>query len=177
MVFPKPSWSRASLSQQCQQYVRAGYQRPVWKCVPNQEAKPRKLPSTSFPRVVPLRDTAFGKPQHKISPFVFRHDDGVRYTCFANNFALAARRAGVPFRRHDLRHTFASNFLQATVDIPALQVILGHRSIQMTMRYAHLVTAHLHQVMATFDAKVGTNPDTSQNGFGQHRCCRSSRSS
>ena len=48
--------------------------------------------------------------------------------------------------RHDLatleslRHAFASRFIQATADIPALQAILGHRSIQMTMRHARMVT-------------------------------------
>ena len=66
----------------------------------------------------------------------------------------------MPFRCHDLRHAFASRFLQATGDIPALQAILGHRSIQMTMRYAHMVTSHLHQAMADFGTKVGTKTGT-----------------
>ena len=79
---------------------------------------------------------------------------------FANSFALIARRAGVPFRCHDLRHAFASRFLQATGDIPALQAILGHRSIQMTMRYAHMVTSHLHRAMADFGTKTGTKTGT-----------------
>jgi integrase/recombinase XerD len=64
------------------------------------------------------------------------------------------------FRCHDLRHAFASRFLQATGDIPALQAILGHRSIQMTMCYAHMVTSHLHRAMADFGAKAGTKTGT-----------------
>jgi len=32
----------------------------------------------------------------------------------------------------------------------------GHRSIQMTMRYAHVVTGHLHRAMADFGTKAGT---------------------
>jgi integrase len=119
---------------------------------------------TSSPRMVPLSDAAIGTlvgtPRHITAPFVFWHGDGVRYTCFANSFALVARRAGVPFRCHDLRHAFASRFLQATGDIPALQAILGHRSIQMTMRYAHMVTDHLHRAMADFGAKAGTKAGT-----------------
>ena len=79
-----------------------------------------------------------------------------RYTNFANSFALVARRAGVPFRCHDLRHAFASTFLQATGNIPALQAILGHKTIAMTMRYAHIVTSHLHRAMAEFGTKTGT---------------------
>ncbi len=115
---------------------------------------------TSSPRVVPLSDTAIGTltgtPRHITSPYVFWHHDGDRYSTFANSFALIARQAGVPFRCHDLRHAFASRFLQATGDIAALQAILGHKTIAMTMRYAHMITSHLHQAMAQFGTKTGT---------------------
>ena len=39
---------------------------------------------------------------------------------------------------HDLRHTFASQWVMAGGDIFKLQKIMGHESVQMTMRYAHL---------------------------------------
>jgi integrase/recombinase XerD len=121
---------------------------------------------TSSPRVVPLSDAAIGTlvgtPRHITSPYVFWHHDGKRHSTFANSFVLIARRAGVPFRCHDLRHAFASSFLQATGDIPALQAILGHRSIQMTMRYAHMVTSHLHRAMADFDTQAGTKTGTTR---------------
>lgn len=39
---------------------------------------------------------------------------------------------------HDLRHTFASHWVMNGGDIFKLQKILGHKSIAMTMRYAHL---------------------------------------
>lgn len=39
---------------------------------------------------------------------------------------------------HDLRHTFASHWVMGGGDVFRLQKILGHKSIQMTMRYAHL---------------------------------------
>jgi integrase len=41
-------------------------------------------------------------------------------------------------RFHDLRHTFASHWVMRGGDIFKLQKILGHQSVQMTMRYAHL---------------------------------------
>jgi integrase len=81
------------------------------------------------------------------SAYVFWHDDGKRYTCFAGRFRKIARRAKVPFRCHDLRHHFASLFAQRTGDLPALQAILGHKTIAMTMRYSHLMTEHLHRAM------------------------------
>lgn len=46
-------------------------------------------------------------------------------------------------RFHDLRHTFASNFLMGGGNIYDLQKILGHSTIQMTERYLHLVPSHL----------------------------------
>ncbi len=39
---------------------------------------------------------------------------------------------------HDLRHSFASQWVMRGGDIFKLQRILGHKAIQMTMRYAHL---------------------------------------
>lgn len=39
---------------------------------------------------------------------------------------------------HDLRHTFASLWMQGGGDLFRLQKILGHSNVQMTLRYAHL---------------------------------------
>jgi integrase len=51
----------------------------------------------------------------------------------------AVERAGITdhFRLYDLRHTFATRSVAAGVDLPTLSAILGHTSIQMTMRYVH----------------------------------------
>jgi hypothetical protein len=46
-----------------------------------------------------------------------------------------------------LRHKFANEFLQRGGDIASLQAILGHKTISMTMRYSHLQTDRLHEVM------------------------------
>lgn len=46
---------------------------------------------------------------------------------------------------HVLRHTFASHFIMNGGNILVLQKILGHSSLTMTMRYAHLAPDHLQE--------------------------------
>jgi integrase len=46
---------------------------------------------------------------------------------------------------HVLRHTFASHFMINGGNILSLQKILGHQSLIMTMRYAHLSPEHLEE--------------------------------
>lgn len=48
---------------------------------------------------------------------------------------------------HVLRHTFASHFVMRGGNILVLQKILGHSSVAMTMRYAHLAPDHLQDAL------------------------------
>lgn len=61
---------------------------------------------------------------------------------------------------HDLRHTFASRLVMAGVDLRSVQELLGHRSILMTMRYAHLSPDHqkanIEKLVAALPAPVQT---------------------
>ena len=64
--------------------------------------------------------------------------------CVHKEFKKISRFAGVPIIRfHDLRHTFASNFLMGGGNIYDLQKILGHSTVQVTERYTHLIPEHL----------------------------------
>lgn len=45
-------------------------------------------------------------------------------------------------RLYDLRHAYASRAVMAGVDLPTLAALLGHTSVQMTMRYVHPAEEH-----------------------------------
>jgi len=68
----------------------------------------------------------------------------------------AIKRAGIEdFRVHDFRHTCASRMVQNGLTIQETALILGHKSITTTMRYAHLENSHvamkMKQVIDTYN--------------------------
>jgi len=46
------------------------------------------------------------------------------------------------FSWHCLRHTFGSQLVMAGVDLRTVQELMGHKSIEMTVRYSHLAPKH-----------------------------------
>lgn len=68
---------------------------------------------------------------------------------FADEMHTAADLAGVEyFRVHDLRHTYASWLIQAGIPLLEVGRLMGHESIQTTMRYAHLAEQPTDEVLA-----------------------------
>ena len=82
------------------------------------------------------------------SPYVCPGPDGDRHRKWERWFERCIRQTGIAdFRWHDLRHTFASRLVMAGVDLRTVQELLGHKGIQMTLRYAHLAPAHLRDAV------------------------------
>jgi integrase len=85
-----------------------------------------------------------------LSGHVF-HDDGAPLypVKVQRAFRKVVKQAGIDnFHFHDLRHSFASNLRQEGVDLHTISVLLGHRDLRMTKRYAHLNVDSLREAVA-----------------------------
>jgi integrase len=103
-----------------------------------------------------LRDTLKKLPWRIDSPYVFIGRDGNRLTDIRKGFKSALRRTGIKdFRFHDLRHTFASHLVMAGADITTVKTLLGHKSLTMTLRYAHLAPSHTQNAVNLLDGVIG----------------------
>jgi len=94
-------------------------------------------------RFVPVSEGHFLYIQNRLEQGPFK-------SCYSA-FRSAFNRCGFPVSpgqlAHILRHSFASHFIMNGGNIRALQQLLGHSSLQMTMRYSHLSPAYMNQVV------------------------------
>jgi len=126
------------------------YQRINWQCV---DFLRRDLfvpeSKNGASRHIPLNDEASAAFKELFQrtrgegPIFASERGGKRLRGARHWFDDAMRDAKVEnFRWHDLRHTFASRLVMAGVDLRTVAELMGHKRIQMTMRYAHLAPAH-----------------------------------
>jgi len=85
-----------------------------------------------------VREVLSGITRRLGSSYVFCDEKGRMFKGGRNAFERACKRAGIyGFRFHDLRHSAASFMAMAGVDLMAIKQVLGHKTIQMTLRYSH----------------------------------------
>lgn len=72
----------------------------------------------------------------------------------------ALRHAGIKnFKWHDLRHTFCSRLVMAGASLASVQQLAGHKTISVTMRYAHLSPEHNRAAMELLAPKPKPAPE------------------
>jgi integrase len=82
-------------------------------------------------------------PKGKARGPIFLNSEGTPMTEHRDWFDPTVRDAEVDdYTWHCNRHTFASRLVMAGVDLRTVAELMGHRTIQMTMRYAHLAPKH-----------------------------------
>jgi integrase len=97
--------------------------------------KPRRVPLS------PALEADLKAIKHLKGPLVFCKADGSAYNLDDLHRLLkrAQRRAVLrQLRWHDLRHSYASNLVASGTPLNQVMMWMGHSTIQMTMRYAHL---------------------------------------
>ena len=79
---------------------------------------------------------------------MFTNAAGERLGWVQHAYRRALARAGLSdLHFHDLRHTFASQWMMAGGELYSLRDILGHKTIAMTQRYAHLSPAYKRKMV------------------------------
>jgi integrase len=98
------------------------------------------------------------------SPYVFCNENRKPFGSVRKSFDSALRRAGIEdFCFHDLRHTFASHLVMSGVDLLTAKELLGHMTIKMTLRYAHLSPFHKSAAVESLRFFDSHNLDTMAN--------------
>lgn len=73
-------------------------------------------------------------------------------------FGHACEKSGISdFHFHDLRHTFASAHIMNGTSLYELSVLLRHKNVQMTQRYAHLAPNHMKERVRKLDEVLGSS--------------------
>jgi integrase len=119
-------------------------------------------------RDIPMNETvrATLKAMEQRGSLVFSNRNGNRIDSCALYLAFyeALRKSKIEdFKFHDLRHTFASNLvMQEGVELNDVRELLGHKKMDMTLRYAHLSPKHKTKVVNVLDRVMSQNPPQAQ---------------
>ncbi len=111
--------------------------RAVWR---GHEGTPKNGLTRDIP-LSPIAVDVLKDQRHLRCPLVFCLEDGRQMNenhCRRPLYRACARAGLRRIGWHVLRHTFASHLVMRGVPLEAVQELLGHSTMEMTMRYAHL---------------------------------------
>ncbi len=121
----------------------------------------RRVPVKAGARTVPMSPklaAILQRLRHLRGPWVFCDADGVPFTRsdLKRKLEYQLKRAGLRrIHPHAMRHTFASHLIMHGVSVPQVREWLGHASIAMTMRYAHLAPGVGASAINALDQEAG----------------------
>ena len=118
--------------------------------------KGRSVPINKDARAALLNRARYRATHCPDSPWVFAHSNprwqGQRIHSVKKAFAAACKRAQIDnCSPHTLRHTCASWLVMEARPLIEVRDILGHSTVKMTERYAHLAPDHLRNAVQSIE--------------------------
>jgi len=87
----------------------------------------------------------------KQQKYLFCNRSGEKIKSFRKTFNSMVDKLGIEnVTIHTMRHTYASHMVMKNVNMKVVQEFLGHHSVKVTERYAHLSNAYKQQAVANF---------------------------
>ena len=115
----------------------------------------RAAPLSQFPFEVLKNHSKIRKIN---SQYVFARSDGKAPMEIRKHWFIAIKDAGITdFKFHDLRHSAASYLAMSGATLLEIGQILGHKTSEMTKRYAHLTEQHTADVLERMNEKQFRN--------------------
>ncbi len=117
--------------------------------------KRRSVPLNEMSRQAIVGRLRFRTKYCPTSPWVFAREDGTRIKAVKRSFKTACRRSEIEdFHIHDLRHTCAAWLVGVGVPLTEVRDLLGHASVVVTERYAHLSPDNVRAAVAKLDSPL-----------------------
>jgi integrase len=112
-------------------------------------------------RVLPITGHAYevlvhcARVRRTDTHYVFPSQNGTKPFDIRRAWVASLQRAGIPdFRFHDLRHSAASYLAMNGASLAEISEILGHKTLAMVKRYAHLSEVHTAGVVGRMNAQI-----------------------
>ncbi len=140
-------------------------------------ARRRSIPINKIARQTLIRRMGFRAEYCPDSPWVFCKPNGERMFEIKTGFRNACRRAGITdFRIHDLRHTCAAWLVSSGVPLSEVRDLLGHSTITVTERYAHLAPENVKAAVTRLEdieSRFGHGEDNEESEASAKSLCPS----